>query len=39
MLPVSSWAFPELVFSYGLILSAVAITAIVRKIIFKQARV
>ena len=39
MLPISSWAFPELVISYGFILTAVAVTAVIRKIIFKQSRV
>lgn len=39
MLPVSAWAFPEMVIGYGLILSAVAITGVIKIIIFKQTRV
>ena len=39
MLPISSWAFPEMVLGYGMILTAVAITGIIKIIIFKQTRV
>ena len=39
MLPISSWAFPEMVIGYGLILAAVGITAIIKIIVFKQTRV
>lgn len=39
MLPISSWAFPEMVIGYGLILAAVGFTAIIKIIIFKQTKV
>jgi len=39
MLPISSWAFPEMVIGYGLILGAVGFTAIIKVIIFKQTKV
>ena len=39
MLPISSWAFPEMVVGYGLILGAVGITAVIKIIVFKQTRV
>jgi len=39
MLPISSWAFPEMVIGYGLILAAVAITGVIKIIVFKQTKV
>lgn len=39
MLPISSWAFPEMVIGYGLILAAVGFTAIIKIIVFHQTRV
>lgn len=39
MLPISFWAFPDMVIGYGLILAAVAITGVIKIIIFKQTRV
>ena len=36
MLPISAWAFPEMVIGYGLILAAVGITGIFKHILFSQ---
>lgn len=39
MLPISSWAFPDMVIGYGLILAAVGVTAVIKIIVFKQTKV
>ena len=39
MLPISAWAFPEMVIGYGLILAAVGITGIFKHILFSQTKV
>jgi hypothetical protein len=39
MLPISSWAFPEMVIGYGIILFAVGVTGVIKIIMFKQTKV
>lgn len=39
MLPISSWAFPEMVLGYGLILAAVAIAAVMKKILLHETKI
>ena len=37
MLPLSWWAFPEMIMGYALILAALGFTAIIKHIVLKQA--